>query len=347
MLQLAMQVAFIDGIGFDPFFRGLLSVLVAVIVLIGGTYLIIATNTGTRLGFLVSAASLFGWNFLMGIVWTIYGIGWAGQAPTWSLLEINVDDSADVDDGLLFSEIIDVAVLAESESGDGLPVGGLADVGFSTEEVLGRVDSSDADAFAVAENNLASASLVGEISDQDLAQEAALVASRDVALDEWRYLITSDAIRGEAQASADAFLVEEEVFETGGYVAGQFGAFIIDGKPVLDEDANLIDRVGHFFNETFLNPAFSQELIVVQVQGAIAQPTLPGQPPPVVTVDSDAPLVSVIMERDRGGPIPALFSGLRFTPAMFTVFNGLIFAALAWNMHVRDQREAEIRAAAA
>jgi hypothetical protein len=66
----------------------------------------------------------------------------------------------------------------------------------------------------------------------------------------------------------------------------------------------------------------------------------------VAEVDPDEPLVNVIMQRDRGGPVPALFSGLRFTPAMFTLFNGLVFAALAWNMHVRDQRQAEIRAAA-
>ncbi|MEL7155612.1 MAG: hypothetical protein AAFN30_03325 [Actinomycetota bacterium] len=342
-----MQVAFIDGIGFDPFFRGLLSVLTAVVVLIGGTYLIVATNTGTRLGFLVSAASLFGWMFLMGIVWTIYGIGWAGQAPTWDLREINVDDAGDVDDGLLFSEIPDVALLAESGSGAGLPEGGLGAQPFSTDAVVDRVDASDSEAVANATSLLASANVVGEIADQDLAQEAALVASRETDLGEWRYLVTSDAIRGEAQASADAFLVEQEIFETGGYVPSQFGAFIVDGKPVLAEDANFLDRVTHFFNETFLNPAYGEELIVVQVRGAVAQPTLPGQPPPVATVDPSAPLISVIMERNRGGPIPGLFSGLRFTPAMFTVFNGLIFAALAWNMHVRDQREAKIRAAAA
>lgn len=345
MLQLALQMAFIDGIGFDPFFRGLLSVLTAILVLIGGTYLVVATDTGTRLGFLISAASLFGWLFLMGIVWTIYGIGWKGDAPTWTLVEINFDDAADNDDGLLFSEVASAAALTESDAGDGIPEGGLGDATFILDDVLARLDGPEA--IERARGIMAGASSVETVPDPDLAQEAALVASRNLDLGEWRYLVTSDAIRGEAQASVDAFLVEEGIFEVGGYVPSQFGAFTVDGKPILKEGANLFERVTHTLNETILNPYYEEELIVLQVQGAVAQATLPGQPPPVAMVDPDAPLVSVIMERDRGGPIPALFSGLRFTPAMFTVFNGLIFAALAWNMHVRDQREAEVRAAAA
>jgi len=351
MLNLALQtapaasLAFIDGIGFDPFFRGLLSVLTGFVVLVGGTYLVLATDTGTRLGFLLSGAALFGWLFLMGIVWTIYGIGWKGQAPTWALVEINFDDAADSDDGLLFSEVESASILAESTSSGGVPLGGLGSAPIDTETVLERL--APGEAVDLATEMFASTDAVAEIGDPDLAQEAALVASRSANIGDWRYLVTSDGIRGEAQASVDAFLVEEGVFSVGGYVPSQFGAFIIDGKPPLDEDANVLDRVVHTFRETVVHPWFSEELIVVQVRGAVEQATLPGQPPPVITVDDEAPLVSVIMERDRGGPVPALFSGLRFTPAMFTLFSGLIFAALAWNLHVRDKREVEILAASA
>ncbi|MGF1599813.1 MAG: hypothetical protein ACFCVK_23355 [Acidimicrobiales bacterium] len=340
----ASQLAFIDGIGFDPFFRGLLSVLVGVVVLMGSTYLIVATNTGSRQGFLIAVAGLTGWMFLMGIIWTIYGIGWNGAAPTWSLVEINFDDAGDTDDGLLFSEVEEAAQLFQSDSGDGVPAGGLGEAPFDPEAVLDRYP--DADARESVAGLLSDAATVDEIADQDVAQEAALVASRQLDLGDWRYLESSDPIRGEAQASVDAFLIEGGRFAAGEYVTRQFGAFTIDGKPVLVEDANVFERVGHFFNETFLHPFYGRELIVIQVQAAIEQPTLPGQPPPVATVDPDAPLVSVIMERDRGGPFPALFSGRRFTPAMFTIFNGLVFAAVAWNMHVRDQRESEIRTAA-
>lgn len=302
--QIAIQLGFIDGIGFDPFFRGLLSVLVGVVVLVGGTYLLVATNTGARSGMMIACAGLFGWMFLMGIIWTIYGIGWAGTAPTWELVEINVDDAEDNDDGLLFSEV----EVAQGLAG--------ADV---------SVDNPDPDA----------------------AQVEALELAANTDLGGWRYLATSNGIRGEAQASADAFLVEEGIYETGEYLPLQFGGFTAGGKPVLPEGANQLDRVAHFFNETFLNPIHSQELMIIQAQQIIAKPSFPGQAPPIAEVDPAAPLISVIMERDRGGPFPSLISGLRFTPFMFTVANLLLFAVFAWALHNRDRRQELIRAAAA
>ena len=309
MTTLATQLALIDGIGFDPFFRGFLSVMVGVVVLIGGTYLLIATNTGTRGGFMIAMAGLFGWMFLMGTIWTVYGIGWRGNPPTWELVEIDVDDVAETDDGLLFSEI------------EGLP-----DLAGVTLEAPG-------------------------VDDPDEAQAVALAQSEDLDLGEWRYLPTSDSTRGEAQAAADALLLEEGVYSAGQYLPLQFGGFTRGGKPMLeiDEDTNFLSeqasRVAHFFDETFLHPAHSQELMVIQTRAIVAKPSLPGQPPPVAEIDPAAPLISVVMERDRGGPIPNIISGLRFTPFMFTVFNGLVFAVLAWGLHNRDRREAEIRAA--
>lgn len=300
----ALTLAFIDGIGFDPFFRGLLSVLVGIVVLVGGTYLLIATNTGARAGMLIAMAGLFGWMFLMGIIWTIYGIGWRGNPPTWALVEINVDDVDDTDDGLLFSEV---------EVAQGL-VG--ADVSVQKD-------------------------------DPDEAQVAALEKSRETDLGGWRYLTTSDGVRGEAQASADAYLIEEQVFASGEYLPLQFGGFTTGGKPVLDEDASMAGRVWHFFDETFLNPTHSQELMIIQARAIINKPNFPGQAPPVAEVDLEAPLVSVIMERDRGGPFPGIISGLRFTPFMFTVANGLLFAVFAWALHNRDRRQDLIRAAVA
>jgi hypothetical protein len=86
--------------------------------------------------------------------------------------------------------------------------------------------------------------------------------------------------------------------------------------------------------------------LVIQVQEIVAKPSLPGQPPPTAEVDPEAPLVSVIMERDRGGPFPSIISGLRFTPFMFTIATGLLFAVFAWALHNRDRRQAQIRAAA-
>ena len=86
--------------------------------------------------------------------------------------------------------------------------------------------------------------------------------------------------------------------------------------------------------------------MIIQVQGALEQPTLPGEPPPVAEADPDRSVVSVVMERDRGGPLPSLFGGTRVTPALFMIFNGILFAIFSWVLHTRDKREAAIRAAA-
>jgi hypothetical protein len=298
------MLAFIEGIGFDPFFRGLLSVVAISIVLIGGTYLIVATNTGVRGGFLISGAALFGWMFLMGIVWTIYGIGWVGEAPSWEAVEINFDDPGDTDDGLLFSE-------------------------FEPAQELFGVD-------------------VGvQMDDPDAAQVAALERSREMDLSGWRYLPTSDGVRGEAQAVVDTILVEEGVFGAGEYLPLQFGGFTYGGKPVLQDDPTIVDQTLHFFDETFLNPLHPDVYMLVQVQGTVAKPSIPGEPPPLAEIDPEQPLVSVILQGDRGGPFPSLISGLRFTPLMFTVLNGALMLIFALVLHLRDRRIDEIRAAAA
>jgi hypothetical protein len=63
--------------------RGTLIVIIAVAVLCGSLYLILGTNLGARLGFLVALTGLAGWMFIMGAVWWTYGKGLLGPDPTW------------------------------------------------------------------------------------------------------------------------------------------------------------------------------------------------------------------------------------------------------------------------
>ncbi|MGH9271310.1 MAG: hypothetical protein ACRDZ2_08545, partial [Ilumatobacteraceae bacterium] len=71
------------AIGWEPELRGILIVIIAVVTLCGSVYLVLATNLGARLGFLVALAGLAGWMVLLGIVWMIYGIGLQGPLPSW------------------------------------------------------------------------------------------------------------------------------------------------------------------------------------------------------------------------------------------------------------------------
>ncbi len=71
------------GLTWNPQVRGGLYVLISVIVLCGSGTLILGTNLGGRMGFLVSSAGLMGFMVLIGAVWWVYGIGPQGKAPTW------------------------------------------------------------------------------------------------------------------------------------------------------------------------------------------------------------------------------------------------------------------------
>jgi hypothetical protein len=80
--------AVLFAFGWFPEIKGITVVLIAVAVLIGGSYLIVATNVGARLGMLVVLAALFGWMASMGVIWWSYGIGLKGKDPSWKPKEI-------------------------------------------------------------------------------------------------------------------------------------------------------------------------------------------------------------------------------------------------------------------
>ena len=101
------------AIAWDPVITGYLAVGIGVGVLVGSVYLLLGTNLGTRLGFLISLAGLAGWMFLMGIIWWVYGIGLVGDPPGWRALQVTTSAAA--------SQIDDVRLLAGLPLGSGAP----------------------------------------------------------------------------------------------------------------------------------------------------------------------------------------------------------------------------------
>lgn len=87
------------AIAWEPTIRGILAVVIGVVALVGSVYLLVATNSGARTGFLISITGLFGWMAIMGLVWWIYGIGWVGNDPHWREVEIarNGPESAHIE----------------------------------------------------------------------------------------------------------------------------------------------------------------------------------------------------------------------------------------------------------
>ena len=71
------------ALNWEPQLRGIIIIIIAVSVLCGSIFLILGTNLGARLGFLLSIAALSGWMMLMGLTWWAFGIGLKGAEPSW------------------------------------------------------------------------------------------------------------------------------------------------------------------------------------------------------------------------------------------------------------------------
>ncbi len=102
------------SIAWEPELRGALTVIIGVVALGGSTYLLLGTNLGARLGFLVAVAGLFGWMASMGAIWWAYGIGLQGQLPSWQ----PADPFTIVRDGrqLIDAELLEAPVVVNSDA---------------------------------------------------------------------------------------------------------------------------------------------------------------------------------------------------------------------------------------
>jgi hypothetical protein len=130
----ALLRVFALTISWDPTIRGYLVVATGVAVLCGSVYVLLATNTGIRLGFLIAAAGLAGWMTIMGAVWWLYGIGWAGEASSWKVREVVVSESADDTEAAATEEARDLS------DWEDLPEGG-GDAAATADEALTGEDS--------------------------------------------------------------------------------------------------------------------------------------------------------------------------------------------------------------
>ncbi|MGB3412295.1 MAG: hypothetical protein WBA45_13995 [Microthrixaceae bacterium] len=314
------------AIAFDPTIRGILVVMVAVGVLFGSLYLIVATNTGIRNGFLISMAALTGWCMSMGLFWTIYGIGMVGAAPTWTAKEINFDRNA--------------AVVTEHL--DKLPDTSLtSDDLASAEEMLTRYEEKNPKVRKQIEATEGEG-FVPETLTEAVTLVPNLKAQLDPKLGGWRILPESDSRRGEAVAAADGALAANQVFGSTTTSANYtvFDVFFYGGKDGAEPETipgsrNLIEKAWHRVETTFQikNPTLYS---AVTLQKNIAQTTAPGQAPPPAQINEDASMVTVVMQRNLGNK--------RVIPFLFTLFTGVLFAVFCSMLHTRDKRGMAARA---
>lgn len=81
-----MKLGLLAALAWEPQIKGALYVIIAVLILCGSCYMILATDMGARLGFMLAAAGLFGWLFTVGIIWWVYGQGPKGPEAAWTVV---------------------------------------------------------------------------------------------------------------------------------------------------------------------------------------------------------------------------------------------------------------------
>jgi hypothetical protein len=300
----------LSAISWDPGFRGVLVVLVGTVVLGGSVFLLLATNTGVRLGFLLALTGLFGWMTIMGITWSMYGIGYKGPTPTWKVLDVN--------EGNLRDTPVDVAKALPEPSQLPNPVQVVASSKTLQKEFPpgGKVPT------------------LGDLvtTDTQLADKIKKQTGK------WRLLPSSDKANGETAAAVATELGPDKrnMFALpADYVISN--TFTTGGKPGRT-DASEVGRVIHKIKTavTLKNPP---AYAVVQLQKALVLVAKPGQAPPVPTADPKAEVISVVLERDLGA--------LRLPSVGFTVVCGTLFAVCASALHRRDKAVMRARTAVA
>ncbi|CAB4662941.1 unannotated protein [freshwater metagenome] len=108
------------AVNFQPTIRGIAVVVIMFLCLIGSTYLIMATNVGARLGFLITATALAGWMMSMSIIWAVYGIGLKGPDPSWQPNDpiTIVRDAALLDRAEVLDAPLDIDGLSATAAGE-------------------------------------------------------------------------------------------------------------------------------------------------------------------------------------------------------------------------------------
>ncbi len=352
MLDLALTIA---GIGWDNEIRGALTVVLGCTVLMGSVWLLLATNTGIRLGSLIALAGFFAWMFLMGLVWWLYGIGFVGSTPTWVFEELAFDDEIAADirvddveqivstDGQpraidLVREYGDQAVRDELDFVD---VDAITARLTDANNALPDDDPRKLDAAALSDSIDRAVDDAGRRNEQlSLTQLAAVAPSvveqateaGQIRTGDWRLVDAGEA--GEAQTAATAALLEQGTFTTAGeYVF--VNTFQQGGKPKRADNSiwnRLTNRVDRLL--TFTHPT---NHIVVQVQQALVKETPLGGTPAFTEADPTQPIINVVLVRDIGDR--------RLRPALVTIVSFLFFVATVLMLHLRDRNFAATEAA--
>jgi hypothetical protein len=312
----AFDFSVLAGLAWDPHIKGVLIVLAAVGILMGSIYLILYTNIGSRLGFLLALGGFFGWLAILGLTWWINppAIGPRGSLPQWEPVEIVYGDLTNPSNG---------AQNAEART--------LPNVCWSVPSTTCPQDTTEADQLIAEHPDLFTDIDANPTLSELEALDTEGVIDQEVDFGDWT--LTSSADAGEADSSASAILTEAGVFqEVTDFIV--LDTFELGGKASLPDNPSRIDHITTWFKKTF--DFFPDEhYAIVQVQQVAPAELVPGEPPPVPQADPNAPLISVVMVRSH--PFGGLFGSKRVPPALVTLGSLVMLGVIASVLHRRDK----------
>jgi len=296
------------GLAFNPGIRGILVVAVGVAVLMGSVYILLATNTGSRLGMLIALTGLFGWLTVLTLFWWISppAIGPRGNNASWTPVEVVVNDGS----------VAKTEVVSSLVNPNDLP---------TAEAILAQypeLEKEYPNGFQLSDLKANNPDILESVLPSD-------------SLNGWRLTPSSSA--GEAQAAADTALINAKIFtanteykklnvwEFGGKPTRQQYCPNAKGGSFLPDDP--ICRVQYKLNKLF--SSHPTHYAVVQVQPVIAQETKAGEAPPTPIVDQSKPVISEVLVRDLGD--------VRLIPFLYFVISLSLFILFAWTLHNRDK----------
>jgi hypothetical protein len=188
------------------------------------------------------------------------------------------------------------------------------------------------------------------VSGADILAQDYGIASSNVFLDvptedatklgDWKLMSSGSA--GDAQAAVDAALVEQGVFGSAAEYR-KLNNYDTGGNPKRREacrDDDQLCRAVFRVQKAARVLSHPPRYAVVQVQRVVPEETRPGAAPPVLGLDTEQPVISVLLERDLGN--------YRAKPAYWFFISVSLFAVFALVLHNRDKvLEANLEAARA
>jgi hypothetical protein len=314
----------------NVFIRGILFPAIMFIILCGSSYMIMATNMGNRLGFMVALTGLIGWLFLMSIVWMLYGIGLKGKEPSWKVTDVITGSP-----NLGVAKNKNVAKLKQME--------------FASAWCRSDADVQNDAEYKKALKMKEGIAQTRAMKKAEDAVEAKFAKVRDgvKAKSGWMPLCVGTGQRGDGQSTVDATLVTKKsdptktpraIFkESTEYASiaaykqgGDNDLFTIGTHPVhLRHSPHwFVIQVQPYKTREIKEPVLGQGRVQLKNDKGELQFTTKTEI--IKEVDTSKPITSVVMLRDQGSK--------RKPPFTLFIFSGLAFAILASILHQRDKQ---------